>query len=215
MVLRSAERLHALPRSGGSRVDISGHGARAHEGDAGNARVAQERFDYLPPPVDHVQHPRREPRRPGQLHHALMGERVLLARLQDEGIAGRDRIRPEPQGDHHGEVVGGDPGKNPDRLAKNFAVDPVRHVLERVSHHEGGDPARVLDVLDPPLHLSTALGHALPMLQGQRPSQRLLVLIKGCLQSKEDPSPIYCRGRPPPGEGSGCRRDGLVHLVSR
>ena len=95
-----------------------------------------------------------------------VGDRILFAWFENHGVSGGHRVGPKPEGNHHGKVVGCDDPENPKGLPNGLAVDPGSDVLEGFPHHEGGNAAGMLHVLDAPAHPAHGLGEDLPMLLG-------------------------------------------------
>ena len=173
-----------------------------------------QRARHIAVAVDHVEHTRRQTGLPGQLDDALVGEWVLFARLQHERVSRGDGVGPEPHGNHHGKVVGSNPRKNAERLPNRFAVDSGGDVFESRSHHQGGDAARVLYVLDPAPNLASRFGHGLAVLPSEVLGEIIEMLLEEPLQAEQDPGPFDGWGFAPAGERVfGCA-DGAVHIRS-
>ena len=152
VILRAAERLHALAVLRGFQIDEFRDRRTADERNAGDSRVREQRVDGVFRAMDHVEHARRDAGLVRQLDNQRRRKRHLFTGLQDKGVAGRDRVRPEPAGHHSREVEGRDRRKHAQRLAHVLAVDARRDVLEGLAHHERRNPTGVLDVLDAAAH---------------------------------------------------------------
>ena len=151
--------------------------------------MGEERVHGLLGAVHQVQDAGRNPRFLRQLEDAGRGKRDLLARLENERIPGGDRVGPEPAGDHRGEVERRDRGEDAERLADVFAVDAAGDVFERLAHHQGGNPAGVLDVFDPAPHGPTCLIERLAVLARDRGRDLVEVLFHQILELEEIPGP--------------------------
>ena len=104
MVLGAAERLHALAVARARLVDVAGDGRAADEGHRGDTRVRQECVHRVGVAVHHVEHAVGHAGLLGQLGQEQRRGRVLLGRLEHEGIAARDGVGQHPEWDHHREV---------------------------------------------------------------------------------------------------------------
>src|SRR5438445_66696 len=112
--------------------------------------MREQGVDHVLRAVDQVEHAWRDAGLVCQLDDARRRKGDLLAGLQDEGVAGRDGVGPEPARHHGRKIEGSDGGEDAERLADILAVDPCRDVLERLPHHQGRDPAGVTVELRPP-----------------------------------------------------------------
>ena len=174
VVLRPAERLHPLAVRGAGLVDVARDRRRADEAHRGDVRVAQQPVDRLLVTLDHGEHAVGQAGVLPQLGQEQRRRRVLLARLQDERVAGRDRVRAHPQRHHRGEVERRDAGHDAERLADRVDVDIGRDLLGEPAlqqvRHAGGE----LDVLQPAGDLAECVGDHLAVLGGDDPGQLVL-----------------------------------------
>ena len=76
------------------------------------------------------------------------GEGDFLARLQDEGVAARDRGGIHPERHHRGEVERRDADADAERHVDGVAIDSARDIPQRVAEEECGDAAGVFDVFE-------------------------------------------------------------------
>ena len=126
VVLRAAEGLHALAVAGAGLVDVARDRRRADERDRLDVRVLEQPVDGLLVAVDDVEHARRQAGVRERLGDEDRRGRVLLARLEHDGVAGRDRDGHEPQRHHRREVERRDDRDDAERLADRVDVDPGR-----------------------------------------------------------------------------------------
>ncbi len=186
MVLRAAERLHALAGLRPGLVDVAGDRRRADEADGRDAWVLEDGVDRDLVSVDDVEHTVRKAGFLEELGHENRCRRVLLGRLQDERVSAGDRRCPHPHGHHRGEVEGGDPGDDSERLADRIDVDPGRDLLRVAALQELGDPADVLDHLDAALHLAVRVGEHLAVLCRQEARDVVAVLVDELVDAEEE-----------------------------
>ncbi len=189
MVLGTAERLHPLAGSGCLLIDVPGHRGGPDEGDAGYAGMGQESVDGILPAVHQVQDARRYPCLMRQLDDPGRRERYLLARLEDEGVARGDGVGPEPERHHGGKVERRDRREHTEWLPDVFAIDTSSDVLERSAHHEGGNAAGMLDVLDATPDGAARLAQDLAVLAGHRSRQLFEMLFQEGLEAEEVAGP--------------------------
>lgn len=104
VVLGAAEGLDALAVGGGGGVDVAGDRGGADEGDGGDVRVLQEAVDGDLVAVDDVEDAVGQSGLAEQLGEPEGGRGVLLAGLEDEGVAAGDGEREHPHR-HHGREV--------------------------------------------------------------------------------------------------------------
>ena len=210
MVLRAAERLHAFAVLRGFLIDVLRDGRTADEGYAGDSRMREQCVDGVLGPMDHVEDARRDAGVVRQLNHQRRRKRYLFARFENERVAGRDRVGPEPAGYHRREVERRHRRKHAQRLADIFAVDAGGDVLQRLAHHERGNPAGVLDVLDAAAHGPARLIERLAVLAGDRGGDLLEVLLHQVLQLEEVARAHHWWDFAPLEERGLRRRDGFV-----
>jgi hypothetical protein len=96
VVLRAAERLHALARLGAVFVDVLRDRRRADEADRGDVGVLEDAVHRHLVAVDDVVDALRQPGLLEQLRDQVRRRRVALGRLQHEAVAARDRDRVHP-----------------------------------------------------------------------------------------------------------------------
>ena len=139
VVLRPAERLHPLAGRGRRLVDVAGDRGRPDERDRLHVGVGEQRVDGLLVAVHDVEHAVGQARLLHQLRQPDRRRGVLLARLQHDGVAGRDRDREEPHRHHRRKVERADDAHDPERLAQRVDVDPGGHVLRVLALRQVGD----------------------------------------------------------------------------
>src|SRR6266478_4124631 len=118
--------------------------------------------------MDEVQDAGRNAGLVRQFDKARRRKRDLLAWLENERIAGRDRVGPEPARYHRWKIERRDRGEDAEWLADVLAVDPRRDVFQGLAHHQGGNAAGVLDVFDAAAHRPPRLVERLAVLPRHR-----------------------------------------------
>ena len=190
-VLGAAPGLDPLPGGRRLRVDELRDLARADERDAGDARVVEDRVDRFLRSVDQVHDARGEAGLADEVHDELHRDRVLLGRLRDPAVPRRDRVRPEPELHHHGEVEWADPREHAEWLVQDLLIDPgARPVLQVVSHHEARDARGDLDVLDGPSDLASRLLDRLAHVLDDDPREVLEMMFHQIPQGEEVPRAV-------------------------
>ena len=168
VVLRAAERLHALAVLRAGLVDVARDRRRADEADRGDLGMLEHRVDRDLVAVHDVEDAVREAGLLQQLGGQHRGGRVLLGRLQHERVAAGDRGRPHPHGHHRREVERRDAGDDAERLADRVDVDPGRGLLRVAALQQLRDPAAELDHLEPARDLALRVGEDLAVLEREQ-----------------------------------------------
>src|SRR5438067_11635521 len=104
--------------------------------------------------IDQIHHAFGQPRLFEQLIDVMHGERHALAGLEDECIAGRDRVRQIPERNHARKIEWYDRRHDSERLANHYLVDTAGDVFEVVTLHHHWNSARDFHVLDGATHLA-------------------------------------------------------------
>ena len=176
---------------------------------------SEDRLDRDPVALHDVEDAVGEPCLFQELAHEERGGRVLLRRLEDEGVPAGDRGRPHPHGHHHGEVERRDARDDAERLADRVDVDPRRGLLRVLALEELRDAADVLDHLDAALHLAVRVGKDLAVLRGEEPGQIVAVLVDQLVDAEEELGSLR-EGEVAPARVRGFRRgDRLIDLLDR
>jgi hypothetical protein len=113
VVLGAAEGLDALAVGGGGLVDVLRDRRGADEGDGLDVGVLEQRVDRLLVAVDDVHDAVGQTGLLPELGDGVDGRRVLLGRLDDDGVAAGDGDRHEPQRHHGREVERADDATTP------------------------------------------------------------------------------------------------------
>jgi hypothetical protein len=126
--------------------------------------MGEDRVDGLPVTVDDREDAVGEPGLLPQPGQEQPGGWVLLARLEYERVAARDRGRAHPQRHHGREVERRDAGDHAERLADRVHVDAGRCLLRIPALEQVRDARRELGVLQPARHLTPRIGEHLAVL---------------------------------------------------
>jgi hypothetical protein len=129
VVLRAAQGLDPLAVAGGGLVDVLGDRGGSDEGNRLDVQVLQEPIDGFLVAMKDVEHTIREARLGEEGSEPVGRRRVLFARLQHHGVAGRNGDRQEPQRHHGGEVEGADDAHHAQRRLSGVNVDAGGDVL--------------------------------------------------------------------------------------
>src|SRR5881398_558601 len=212
---KRAQALGALAVLRRLRVDVPGDGRRTHERDPSDIGVFEQGLHCLLPAVHQVEDARRETGFVRQLRDAGRRERHLFAGLQDEGVACGDGVGPEPHGDHRRKVEGRDRGEHAERLTDVFAIDACGDVFERPPHHQGGDAARVLHVLDAAPQRAPGFVEGLAVLARDDGRDLIEPLVQDVLEPEQMARPHYRGDGAPGGERRPGGGDRLIYVTRR
>ncbi len=113
VVLGAAEGLHPLAAPCAFFIDVFGHRRRAHEADAPNSRIAQDRIHERRIALQDVEQTVGQPRALQQLRHEKRRRRIAFAGLQDESVPCSERERKHPARHHAGKLKGVMPATTP------------------------------------------------------------------------------------------------------
>ena len=166
VVLGATEGLHALAVLRGLPVDVLGDRRRADEADRLDDRALQQRVDRLLVALQHVEDAVGETGLLPQRGDPECGRRVLLAGLEDDRVAGRDRDREEPHRHHGREVERRNDADHAQRVALGVHVDAGRDALGVAALEQVRDAARELDHLLAARDLADGVGEDLAVLGG-------------------------------------------------
>ena len=160
MILGAHHRLAALAGGRGAVVDLGADAGRADEGHRLDVGMLAQAVGDIRTAMDHVQHARRQAGFQRQLRQEQRRGRILLGRLEHEGVAAGHGDGEHEAGQHHREVERGDAGAHAQRLNQRVDVDAGGGVLGIFAQLQVGDRAGVLD------HFQAAADFALGVGQG-------------------------------------------------
>ncbi len=213
VVLRAAEGLDPLAVPGAGLVDVAGDRRGADEADRRDVGVAQQAVDGLLVPLQHREDTVGEPGLLPELGEEQRRRGVLLAGLEDEGVAGGDRVRAHPQRHHHREVERGDAGDDAERLADRVDVDAGARLLGEAALHQVRHTGGELDVLESSRDLAGRVRENLAVLGGHDLGELSGPLVQQLPEREEHRGPLGQRGAAPPlGRGLGAL-DRLLDVV--
>jgi hypothetical protein len=161
VVLRAAQRLHALAVLGRARIDVLRDRRRADErdgADEGSSRIASTASLS---PWTTFRMPAGSPAS-ANASAIQTPPRVALAGLEDDGVAGGDGGRHHPQRHHRREVERRDARDDADRLTHLVHVDAGGDLLGVLALEVVHEARAELDVLEPRATSPRASGTVLP-----------------------------------------------------
>jgi len=182
VVLRPAKGLHALGVGGAAGIDVLRDVGRAHEADRGDIGMVEDRIDHFLVAMDNLQQPFGRARLHEQFGQPHRHAGVTLRRLEDEGIARRNRHAEHPHRDHGGEVERGDPCADTKRLAHRIDIDAGAGTLRIFAFQRMRNAAGELDHFEPALDIAMRILDHLAVLARQQFGQRLLVRLDQFLE---------------------------------
>ena len=201
MVLGAAHRLKALAVGNAVSGDDSAGVGLADKGDAGHLRMLDQGGSGHLIAVDHVEHPRRQADLVDAFGDQLHRHRHQFGRLQDEGIAGGNGVRKEPERRHRRKVEGSDRRKDPPWQTQHLSVDApgaAEHLVTLLQHrHAAGH----LHVLDGALHLGPGVWKRLAHLTSEHAADLLLVFAQQIHQRVHELGALRDRSPAPFGKG--------------
>ena len=186
VVLGPAQGLDPLTVRGAGLVDVLRDRGGAHEGHRLDLRVGQQFVDGGLVALEHVEHPGRQAGLGPQLGQPQRRRGILLRRLEDDGVARRDRDREEPHRHHGREVERGDDADRAQRLADRVHVDLGRGVLGEPALEQVWDAAGEFDDLLAAAHLTQRVGDDLAVLAGDDLGQLLLAGVEQFAEVEQD-----------------------------
>ncbi|OEI69327.1 hypothetical protein Cus16_1169 [Curtobacterium sp. ER1/6] len=186
VVLRAAEGLHALAVLRPRLVHVLRDRGRPDERDRLDVRAGEEAVDGLLVAVEHREDAVGQSCLPELLREPDRRARVLLARLEHDGVAGRDRDRQEPQRHHGREVERRDDADDAERLADRVDVDAGRHLVGELALHQRGDARRELHDLLPAGDLAERVRGDLAVLARDDLGELGLVAVEDLAEREED-----------------------------
>ena len=206
VVLRTAERLHplAVPRAG--LIDVARDRRAADERHRVDIGMGEDRVHRFGVALDDRDDPVGEAGLGHQLGEADRGGRILLGRLQHEGVPAGDGVGQHPQRHHHREVERRDAGHDPERLQQGVHVDPGGDLGAVGSLQQVRDAAGELHALEATGHLAPRVVEHLAVLGGDDRGQVVAVGVDELAKAEQrvGPSahrrvaPRRCRRRPRP-----------------
>ncbi len=212
VVLRPAECLHTLAVLRARLVDVPGDRRRADEADGSNVGVLEDAIDGDLVAVDDVEAAVGKPGLLQQVADQHAGRGILLARLEDEGVAAREGVGEHPHRHHAREVERGDAGHDAERLLDAVHIDPGAGLLAVSALHEVGDAAGELDVLEAAGHFAERVAEHLAVLHADQRGDLFAVGVDQFAHVEHHLGSPRQVGRPPRRERGLGHRDGVVDL---
>ena len=209
VVLGAAQGLNPLARLGARFVDVPGDGRTAHEAHGLHVWVFQEGVDRLLVTMHNVEAAIGKAGLSQQLRQEHRGGRVLLARLQNEGIAAGQGVGKHPHGHHGREVERGDSRDHAKRLTDVVHVDPGGRLLAVPALQQVRNSAGELHILEATGNLAQRIGRDLSVLSAHDVGELVLIGIDQIPEPKHHLGPPREAGGPPAGQR------GLGHGNSR
>jgi len=147
VVLGSHVNLVAFAVLGGESVDVLTSGVGTNERDSLDVLMGADLVDSGDTTVDDVDDTIGDTRLLEEVDEDLNGVGDLLGRLEDEGVSADNGHGVHPEGDHSGEVVGGNTGNNTEGNSVGVNINSGGDTLHGLTLEEGSGRARVLNDL--------------------------------------------------------------------
>ena len=181
-------------------VDVLRDRRRTNEADRCDIRMGQDSIDCDLVALHDVEHARGEAGVAQELSQEQRYRGVFLARLEDEGISGRDRVREHPHGHHGREIEGGDAGDDPERLLDRIHIDARRYLFTETTLEEGWDTAGEFQILDTARQFPCGITRHLAVFVRYEFSDRVAVFDDQVTEIEHDLGATGKRRRAPGGE---------------
>ncbi len=215
MVLRAAEGLDTLTVRGARGVDVLGDGGGSDEADRLDRAVLEQFVDGELVALEDVEDAVGQARFLPQFREPDAGGGVLLAGLEDDGVAAGDGDGEEPHRHHGGEVERGDDADGAEGLADGEDVDLGGGVLGEAALEQVGDAAGEFDDFLAAGDLAEGVGEDLAVFGGDDGGEFLLAGVEKLAEGEEDRGALGQRGVAPGGErrcGGGDDGAGVVEV---
>ena len=197
VVLRPAQRLHALTGGGAALVDGFRDGGGADEADRGDAGVSDNGFHRFPPALHHGEHAVGQAGFLEQRRQFQGDGRVLFRGLEDEAIAGRQRDWDHPKRHHDWKIERRDAGHYTQRLPDGPRVDAGAHRVGVFPAQQMGYTASEFDHFEAALHLAVRIGQHLAVFGRDDRRHLGAVAVQQFLQFEHHAGAAQGRGRRP------------------
>lgn len=194
-------------------MDVAGDRGGADEGDGGDVRVLQEAVDGRLVTVDDVEHAVGQPGLAEEFGQLQGCRGVLLAGLEDEGVAAGDGEGEHPHRHHGREVERCDARDHAERLADRGDVHPAGDLGGQLALELHGDAAGQVDDLQAAGDLAEGVVVDLAVLGGDQPGDLLAVLVEQGTELEQHGGAPGQRGGAPARVGGLGGGDGGVHLL--
>lgn len=204
--------LDTLSVAGTTVVDVVTSLVASDEGDGLDVLIIADKVDCVPGTVDNVQNTGGDASLLGELgkDHGCAG--VLLGGLNNTGVSDDVGKGEHPEGDHGGEVEGGDTGNDTKGLADGVGVH-VGGDLQGVTHEQVRDGASRLDDLETTENIAAGIGQGLALLQGDRVGNSVHVVADQELEVEHLALTVEDRGLLPGLEGLSSRVGSVLELL--
>jgi hypothetical protein len=177
-----------------------------------NARVFEETIDGLLVTVEDSENAVGKAGFLPQFGKPDCGRRILLGRLEHDGVASCDGDGEEPHRHHRGKVERADDSDNTERLTDRVHVDTRRHVLAEVALEHLVDSARELDDFLSSGDLTESIGKHLAVFGGEDFGELALLGVEQLAEVEDDGLTTGERHVAPFGERGVRTRNGLVDV---
>lgn len=207
--------LDALAVRGRAFVDELCDRGGTDERNAFDPVVVDQVVDGVLATVDELDDAIREAGLVDELEEFLGDQRVLLARLENETVSGRDRVGEEPQRDHAGEVKRRNRGERAEWLPDCTLVDFGRGVQQRAALHHRRNATGDFDVLDAATEFTARFCSRFPVILHEDLCEFVEVLLEEGLQFEQRLDSLLDGTTGPVFERFVRRSDGVVNVVRR
>ena len=184
MVLGSHVDLGALSVGGGSGVDVLTSVVSTNERDGSDELVIADVVDGGLSSLDDVNNTSGDSRSGEHIDDHLGGHGDSLGRLADEGVTGGNGERVHPEGDHSGEVVGGNSSTDTEGDSVGLDINTGGDVVHGLTLHEGVERAGVLSDLITSEDVTHTVSNGLTVLPADSLSEILLVDLEEFLEGE-------------------------------
>jgi len=212
VILRAAERLHALAVLRAGLVDVVRDRRGADEADRLYLRMREQRIDDDLVALHDVEDAIGQTGFLEQIGHEQRRRRIALARLQNERVARRDRDREHPARHHARKVERRDARDDAERLARRPVVHARRDLFGVVALQQLRNAACEFDHVDAARHFTLRIREDLAVLGGDDRGEFVAMLVHQFEELQHD-ARAADRRRVAPGRERGFRaRDGCIDI---
>ena len=136
-----------------------------------------------------------------------------LGRLEDEGVAGGNRVGQIPERNHARKIEGCNGGDDAERLTDHHLVDAAGDVFEVVALHHHRNAAGDFDILDAAPHFGLRFSEGLAVFLRDDAGDVVDMIFEQHLQFEKRLDAVFGRGAAPFGKRCGGGFDSLIHFL--